>query len=130
MSKTVKITPAYECREDVMNVWGVQFVKQEDGQHVGEVDEKLAKEMIKLKRAAEYKPATKTATKTTVNFASDEAGELNATLVADKTLTKAEFKKIEGTGTDGAITVGDINDYVASKKPKTPVKPPAPSAVK
>ena len=121
MSKTVKINPAYNCQEDVMNVWGVQFVKQKDGSHVGEVDADLAKEMIANGRATEAK-AVKAEKKTKVDFASDEAGELNAILVADKTLGIKEFKKIDGSGDDGAITVGDINDYVASKTPP----PPAP----
>ena len=126
MSKKVKINPTYNCREDVQNVWGVQFVKQEDGSHVGEVDADLAEEMIANGRAVEAK-AVKAAPKTEVNFASDEAGELNATLVADKKLTKAEFKKIDGSGEYGAITVGDIEDYIASK---TPATPPPPAAVK
>ena len=80
MSKKVKINPAYNCQEDVMSVWGVQFTKQEDGSHVGEVDEDLAKEMIALNRA-KLAEVVKAAPKTTVNFVSDEAGELNATLV-------------------------------------------------
>ncbi len=126
--KTVKIVPAYNCQEDVQNVWGVQFVKQEDGTHVGEVSEELAKEMVDNGRAT-LAAASKAApaSKTEVKFADEAAEAKNKELVKAKNLTAAEFKKIDGTGEDGAITVGDLEDYVASKAPKTP---PAPAAVK
>ena len=131
MSKKVKIIANVEVREDGVpqNLWGVTFTPKEKQYHA-EVDEELAKEMVDNGRAilagktAAPAPAAST---NSVDFASDEAGELNAKLVADKILTAKEFKKIDGTGLEGAITTGDINDYVAAKT--APATPPAPAAV-
>lgn len=128
MSKKVKIVANYIAREDEINLWGVPFTNEDD-QYVAEVEADLAEEMIENGRCVPFKASEKKETNT-VDFASSEAGELNARLVADKVLTKAEFKKIEGTGDKGAITVGDINDYVASKTPAAPKAPPAPAKVK
>lgn len=61
--------------------------------------------------------AVKTA-KPAPDFASDEAGEAYAAHVANGTLSEDAFTVIEGTGEGGAITVGDIEDYVAGKDAK------------
>ena len=42
------------------------------------------------------------------NFASDEAGELAFKLNAEGLLSTKAISKIEGSGAEGAITVGDI----------------------
>lgn len=48
-----------------------------------------------------------------VNFASDEAGELAVKLNNEGKLATGELAKIEGTGENGALTVGDIEDHLA-----------------
>lgn len=45
-----------------------------------------------------------------VNFASDEAGEL----AVNNNLTAEQLAEIEGSGEDGALTVGDVEDYLAN----------------
>lgn len=51
------------------------------------------------------------ASKPGVNFASDEAGEI----AADLGLSTEELLTIEGTGTDGAITVEDVQKFADEK---------------
>lgn len=48
------------------------------------------------------------------NFASDEAGEKYAKLVEAKQFEPDAWRSIDGSGQDGAIEVGDIDDYVDS----------------
>lgn len=130
--KTVKVKANYPYELRTPNLWGVPF--QKVGKVlVGETDPETAEQLIEAGRCEPYdekaeakktKEDDKKKASTDVDFASDEAGELNAKLVADKTLTAKEFKKIEGTGENGAITVGDIENYVAAKNP-----PPPPAAV-
>lgn len=150
MSKKVKIVANIEMREpnQPIKLWGVPFVC-EGNKYVAEIDEALAKQMVDNERAilapdqpakAPVKaPAANNGNKP--NFASDEAGELYAKLVADKKLTAQEFKKIDGSGEDGeAITVGDIEGYLAGKeaeaaakkaaKEAKKVEPPAPTKAK
>lgn len=50
------------------------------------------------------------------NFASDEAGEVAVGLNSQGRLSTEELAQIEGTGEDGALTVGDIEDFVAAKE--------------
>lgn len=48
------------------------------------------------------------------NFASDEAAEKYVRLLEDKQFDADAYNNIDGTGEAGAITTGDIDDYVAS----------------
>jgi hypothetical protein len=52
MTKKVKINPVYDYfTQDVMQLWGVDFKKQNDGSYVAEVTQELADEMVENKRA-------------------------------------------------------------------------------
>jgi len=123
MSKMIKVRALYASTMVTLNLWGVKFEENEDGHLIGQVPEADLEAMIEAGRVEVYKEPKKAKTADMPNFASDEAGELHAKMVTDKVLTKAEWKKVEGTGEDDAITVGDLNDYVASKTPPPP--PPA-----